>query len=119
MADTGIFFRRATKENLLLEPPAAGEIVFAIDTEEFGSFVNGQVQWEKLFTQNSVSSFSALQTITGYEDLVYHVADINKLYIFSSGAWKAISEISDLEISAQKTWSSSKISSVTIDGGTF
>lgn len=45
MANTGILYRRNSKANLIADPPILGEIVFAIDTEEYGALVNNQLMW--------------------------------------------------------------------------
>lgn len=57
MASTGIIFRRDTKANLLLNPPVQGEIVFAVDTNEFGTLLEGSVIWNDLFYALSTEEF--------------------------------------------------------------
>ena len=47
MASVGIIQRRDTKYNLVKSKPLIGEIVFAIDTEEYGTLVSGQLIWKK------------------------------------------------------------------------
>ena len=47
MAATGIIQRRDTKLNLIADPPLIGEIVFATDTEEFGTIIGSVLVWRK------------------------------------------------------------------------
>lgn len=45
MAETGIIYRRDSKANLILDPPIIGEVVFALDTEEYGAIEAGGLVW--------------------------------------------------------------------------
>jgi len=45
MASTGIIQRRDLKLNLISDPPLIGEIVFALDTKEFGTIIDGTLTW--------------------------------------------------------------------------
>ena len=47
MADTGIIQRRKSKAELIADPPIEGEIVFALDTFEFGTVIDGLLVWRK------------------------------------------------------------------------
>jgi len=47
MATTGIIQRRGFKSSLIANPPLTGEIVYALDTEEFGTIKNGVLIWRK------------------------------------------------------------------------
>jgi hypothetical protein len=47
MASTGIIQRRYLKHELIASPPLVGEVVFALDTEEFGTLINGDIVWKK------------------------------------------------------------------------
>jgi len=49
MASTGILFRRAIKAELELNPPVIGEVVYALDTDEYGRLKDGNIIWTKLF----------------------------------------------------------------------
>jgi len=46
MASTGIIQRRYAKHELIANPPLVGEVVFALDTEEFGTLINGDIVWK-------------------------------------------------------------------------
>lgn len=49
----GIKHRRNTKSTLELDPPAEGEIVYAIDTGEWGTrLVNGDIGWSYIFNND-------------------------------------------------------------------
>lgn len=45
MANTGIIYRRNNKQYFYSNPPIKGEIVFALDTQEYGALVNGVLTW--------------------------------------------------------------------------
>lgn len=45
MANTGIIYRRNNKQYFYSNPPIEGEIVFALDTQEYGALVNGVLTW--------------------------------------------------------------------------
>jgi len=47
MASTGIIQRRYLKHELIASPPLVGEVVFALDTEEFGTLINNDIVWRK------------------------------------------------------------------------
>ena len=47
MATTGIIQRRDIKSKLILDPPLIGEIVYAIDTQEFGTIIDSTLVWRK------------------------------------------------------------------------
>jgi len=50
----GIKHRRNTKDVLILNPPAEGEIVYATDTEEWGTIrKNGEISWSYIFDDNT------------------------------------------------------------------
>lgn len=45
MANTGIIYRRNSKQYFYSNPPIEGEVVFALDTQEYGALVNGILTW--------------------------------------------------------------------------
>lgn len=45
MANTGIIYRRNNKQYFYSNPPIEGEVVFALDTQEYGALVNGVLTW--------------------------------------------------------------------------
>jgi signal peptidase I len=47
MALTGVIQRRDKKSVIIENPPRVGEIVYALDTEEYGSLQNGTLIWKK------------------------------------------------------------------------
>ena len=47
MASVGVLHRRDTKYNLVQSPPLIGEVVFAVDTEEYGAMDSGILKWKK------------------------------------------------------------------------
>jgi len=47
MALTGVIQRRDNKSVITQNPPRVGEIVYALDTEEYGSLQNGTLIWKK------------------------------------------------------------------------
>jgi len=47
MALTGVIQRRDKKSVIIENPPRVGEIVYALDTEEYGSLQNGNLIWKK------------------------------------------------------------------------
>ncbi len=51
MANTGVVHRRALKHNLISLPPFRGEVVYAIDTDEYGTLVNGILTWKKFIDE--------------------------------------------------------------------
>jgi len=54
MALTGVIQRRNSKAFLIQNPPRVGEIVYSLDTDEYGSLQNGSLIWRKF--NESVSS---------------------------------------------------------------
>jgi hypothetical protein len=119
MADTGILFRRAIKNSFDALPPAIGEIVYATDTDEYGVVSNNTVIWRKPF--QSVYNFN-VQSIIERNSLVVRngdisfVIDTNKFYKFLNSVWYEVTEINDLIVNSDYTWSSYKISTRNIDG---
>jgi len=82
MASTGIIQRRYAKHELIANPPLVGELVFAIDTQEFGTLINQKIVWRTF--KDSVESVNSK---TGKVELnktdiglsnVDNTADINK-----------------------------------------
>lgn len=63
MANTGILYRRNTKSQLISEPPVAGEIVFALDTEEYGAIESSSLVWRKHISTASSGSWDDLADI--------------------------------------------------------
>jgi len=47
MALTGVIHRRDNKSAIIQNPPRVGEIVYSLDTEEYGSLQNGTLIWKK------------------------------------------------------------------------
>jgi hypothetical protein len=119
MALTGILFRRAIKNSFDALPPVTGEIVYATDTDEYGVVSDNIVIWRKPF--QSVYNFN-VQTISERNSLVVRngdisfVIDTNKFYKFLNSVWHEVTEINDLIVSSDYTWSSNKISTRSIDG---
>jgi len=51
MALTGVIQRRGPKASLIQNPPRVGEIVYSLDTDEYGSLQYGSLIWRK-FNEN-------------------------------------------------------------------
>jgi hypothetical protein len=119
MADTGILLRRAIKNSFDALPPAIGEIVYATDTDEYGVVSDNTVVWRKPFQTvynynvQSVADRNSLIVRNG--DIVY-VIDTNKFYKFLNSIWHEVTEINDLIINSDYTWSSNKIATRNLDG---
>jgi len=54
MASTGIIQRRYAKHELIANPPLVGELVFATDTQEFGTLIDQKIVWRTF--EDSVQS---------------------------------------------------------------
>jgi hypothetical protein len=82
MANTGIIQRRDTKYNLIKYKPLIGEIVFAVDTEEYGTTVAGLLVWKKFDDiVKSVAGKTGAITLDQNDvglDQVDTTADVNK-----------------------------------------
>jgi hypothetical protein len=122
MALTGILLRRDDKENLKLEPPIEGEIVFAKDTNEYGAKVGNELIWKAIFSGPAVRKVLTLDDLANLADIRTNdfcfVQGTNKLYNFFGSKWNEITEVDDLRVVNSKTWSSEKIASYKIDGNT-
>ena len=82
MASTAIIQRRNSKIYLEQNPPRVGEIIYAIDTDEFGTNINGTLVW-KNFTDlvKSVAGKTGHVTLTKDDfglNNVDNTSDINK-----------------------------------------
>jgi len=71
MAITGIILRRNTKEYLINNPPVIGEIVFAIDTEEYGALENNILIWRKHITALKYLTDTSISNETSGDLLKY------------------------------------------------
>ena len=82
MATTGIIQRRDNKANLIADPPLVGEIVFATDSKEFGTNIDGSTVWRDFSdTISSVNGYTGAVLLTKDDillDQVDNTADIDK-----------------------------------------
>jgi hypothetical protein len=112
MATTGIFLRRDTKANLIIDPPLVGEIVFALDTSEYGVLHNTEVIWRNTFAGPGVMVVGTIEErdmLSPRQNDFCFVSSINNQYIFIDDIWVQVSDINDSSISSESTWSSAKI----------
>jgi len=82
MALTGVIQRRDTKAIITQNPPRVGEIVFALDTEEYGSIMNGVLVWKKFDDLvKSVAGRTGNVTLSKFDvqlENVDNTSDMNK-----------------------------------------
>ena len=82
MATTGIIQRRDVKANLIADPPLVGEIVFALDTYEFGTMIGGTLVWRSFSDIiSSVNGYTGAVVLDKNDislDQVDNTADIDK-----------------------------------------
>lgn len=65
MANTGVLYRRGTKLKLSSSKPLIGEVVYAVDTEEYGTLVENTLVWKKFLDEVlSVSGRKGHVTLT-------------------------------------------------------
>ena len=125
MATTGIIQRRDVKANLIADPPLVGEIVFAVDTYEFGTMINGTLTWRS-FTDiiSSVNGHTGVVVLDKNDislDQVDNTADIDKPV--STATQNAIDNVPQSDWNetdnTNKAYIQNKPINITTQGNTF
>ncbi len=76
MASTGILFRRANKADFIIDPPVDGEMVYAIDTDEFGRLKGSDIIWGNFEVKPQKINVSIDTNGTGDNSQEFTIAEI-------------------------------------------
>jgi len=80
MHNIGVLQRRGLKRQLTQHPPIPGELVYAVDTDEFGVLIDGVLTWRKLFgiKGGADSSIGEVTSVNGQVgDVILDKTDID------------------------------------------
>ncbi len=98
MASTGIIQRRYNKHELIANPPLIGEIVFALDTEEFGTIINGEIVWKSF--EDLVKSVNGKQGNVQITKSDFDLGNVDNVSDLDKPISNAVQALFNLHISA-------------------
>ena len=115
MAETAVLYRRNTKQNLTTYPPLAGEVVFALDTEEYGAVENNVLLWRK-----HLSDFTQVQADLLYQPLNADIViDANYVHTDYNFSLYYVEKLGTIEDGATADQTKVDIDALNIDAGTL